>query len=261
MTPYLDPYYQAYVAPQVEKVQPYWDTFDNQVYTPVAGFTKEKYTTYGAHRVEQAQHHLAAQWDKSVRPLLQDAQDQVKGQYDIHLEPYVKRVSDAVMPLYEQTKESTLEIYHLTLLPTYEAVLPYSRQAYAHGHYTVSHIIFPYVRSAKNVSWTFITRTLWPQLRILYGDNVEPQLVRIRERLGRHRDQQKMESAVEGVESSLYVHVVYHLLFLLISIESTFMRSKLLNLGKALRAFRARRLRCPRTQPRLRHPLGQDGNS
>jgi hypothetical protein len=112
---------------------------------------------------------------------------------------------DAVTPLYEQTKGSTLEIYHLTLLPTYEAILPYSRQAYAHGHHAVSHIIFPYVRTAKNFTWSFITRTLWPQLRVLYGDNVEPQLVRIRERLGRHRDQQKIESAVEAVESETYV--------------------------------------------------------
>jgi hypothetical protein len=215
VTPYLDPYYQAYIAPQIEKVQPYWETFDNKVYTPVSGFTKEKYATYGAHRVEQAQHQLAAQWDKSARPLLQDAQDRVKGQYDVHLAPYVDRVSDAVLPLYEQTKESTLEIYHLTVLPAYEAALPYSRQAYSHGQYAVTHVVFPYVRSAKNVTWSFITRTIWPQLRILYGDNVEPQLVRIRERLGRHRDQQKIESAVEAAESSVYVHAIPLCLLLL----------------------------------------------
>lgn len=202
-TPYLDPYYQAYVAPQVQKAQPYIDRFDAQVYTPVATFTKDKYATYGAHRVEQAQGYAEAQWDKTVRPQIHKVQQQAIGQYDTHLGPYVKQASDAVAPYYEQTKKSMEEIYHLTILPTYEAVLPYSRQAYTHGHYAVSYIIFPYVRSAKDVTWSFVLRTLWPQLRVLYGDNVEPQLVRIRERLGRHRDQQKIESAVEALGSDV----------------------------------------------------------
>jgi hypothetical protein len=180
------------VAPQVNKVEPYW--------TPVASFTKEKYATYGAHRVEQAQHIAEGQWDKTVRPRLQILQNQAKGQYKTHLEPHVRKVTDAAAPHYEQVKDSLSEIYHLTLLPTYEAVLPYAHQGYDHGHYAVTRIIFPHVRTAKNIAWSFLSRTVWPQLRILYGDNVEPQLVRIRERLGRHRDQQKVESAVDAVE-------------------------------------------------------------
>lgn len=127
----------------------------------------------------------------------------MKEQYDLYLGPHVQKASDAVAPYYEQTKESMLEIYHLSILPTYEAVLPYSQQAYAHGHHAVTHVIFPYVRYGKDVSWTFVTRTAWPRLRILYGDNVEPQLVRIRERLGRHRDQQKLESVVDALDSDV----------------------------------------------------------
>lgn len=197
----MDPYYQTYVAPQVERIQPYVDRFESQVYTPVSSFTKEKYATYGAHRVDAAQKYLEAEWDRTVRPQIQNVQEQAKSQYDLHLGPHVTKFSDAVAPYYEQTKDSMLEIYHLTLLPTYEAMVPYSQQAYKHGHYTITHIIFPYVRYGKDVSWTFISRTVWPQLRILYGDNVEPQLVRIRERLGRHRDQQKIESVVDALES------------------------------------------------------------
>ncbi|KAF2748111.1 hypothetical protein M011DRAFT_476735 [Sporormia fimetaria CBS 119925] len=201
VTPYLDPYYQEYVAPQVEKVQPYWDSFENQVYTPVATFTKDKYAAHGAHRVEQGRHYLDAQWQKTAQPQLQKVQESVAGQYQTHLGPHVKKVSDVVMPIYEDAKDSMLEIYHLTLLPAYEAVLPYMQRAYVHGHYAVSHIVFPYVQSARQMIWAFTTRTVWPRVRVLYGDNVEPQLVRIRERLGRHRDQQKMESAVHAVES------------------------------------------------------------
>jgi hypothetical protein len=201
VTPYLDPYYHTYIAPQVEKVQPYIDRIDKQVYTPVSTFTKDKYATYGSHRVAQTQKYAEAQWERTVRPQLQKAQTQAKGQYDVYLSPHVKQVSNAAAPYYEQTKDSLAEIYHLTVLPAYEVVLPYSHQAYVYGNHVLAHIVFPHVRSVKDAGWTFITRTLWPQLRVLYGDNVEPQLVRIQERLGRYKDQQKMESAVDALES------------------------------------------------------------
>lgn len=201
VTPYVDPYYQAYVVPQVEKVQPYWDRFDSQLYTPVSTFTKDKYATYGAHRVEQTQHYLEAEWKKAVHPQLLKLQARAMAQYRLHLEPHVNKVTVAAAPYYQQTKDSTLEIYHLTLLPGYEAARPYARQAYTHGHHIITRFVFPYARSARDVSLTFLTRTVWPHVRVLYGDNVEPQLVRIRERLGRRRDQQKIESVVHSLES------------------------------------------------------------
>ncbi|KAH7377641.1 hypothetical protein BKA66DRAFT_443193 [Pyrenochaeta sp. MPI-SDFR-AT-0127] len=199
--PYLDPYYQTYVAPYVEKVKPYTDRFEQQVYTPAATFTKDKYATYGAHRVEHARKYAEAQFDKSVRPQLQNAQDKVTGQYDLYLGPHVKKASDAAAPYYDQTKASLEEIYHLSVLPAYEASLPYLRKAHMHGHHLLVDIVFPHVRSARDASWAFVVRTVWPQLRVLYGDNVEPQLVRISERLGRYRDQQKVESVADAVDS------------------------------------------------------------
>ncbi len=46
----------------------------------------------------------------------------------------------------------------------------------------------------------FFDRTLWPSMRILYGENVEPQLVRISERLGRYRDGKKVKAAADAVD-------------------------------------------------------------
>jgi hypothetical protein len=199
--PYLDPYYAIYVAPYVDKVKPYADRFERQVYTPAAKFTADKYATYGSHRVEQAKKYSNAQWDKSVRPQLQTAQDKVKGQYDIYLRPHVKTASKAAAPYYDQTRASLGEIYQLSVLPAYEASRPYLRKARVQGHHVVVNIVFPHVRSAQEATVAFLMRTLWPQVRVLYGDNVEPQLVRISERLGRYRDQRKIESAVDAVES------------------------------------------------------------
>jgi hypothetical protein len=199
--PYLDPYYHTYVAPQLEKVKPYTDRFERQVYTPVSTFTKNQYTTYGAHRVEQVRKYAEAQYDKSLRPQVQLAQTKVKGQYDQYLGHHVKAASDVAAPYLDQTKASLEEIYHLTILPAYDASLPYLQKAHAEGHHILVDIVFPHVNSAKDATWAFFLRTIWPQLRILYGDNVEPQLVRISERLGRYRDQKKVESAVDAVDA------------------------------------------------------------
>lgn len=201
VTPYVDPYYQTYVAPQVEKVQPYIDSFDSNVYTPVSTFAKDKYNNHAAYRVAQVQKHLEAEWDRTIRPQLQNAQAWSVRRYNIYLAPSVSQVSDAVVPHLRQAWASCEEIYHLSLLPTYEAGLPYAQKGYTQGHYVVTRIIFPRVHTAKDIGWAFITRSVWPQLRVLYGDNVEPQLVRIRERLGRHRDQQKIESIIDALES------------------------------------------------------------
>ncbi|KAJ4403823.1 hypothetical protein N0V91_006336 [Didymella pomorum] len=199
-TPHLDPYYQTYLAPHVEKVKPYADRFERQVYTPAASFTKKQYETYGAHRVEQAQKQALAGWDKTVRPHLQTAQNAAQTQYDAYLGHHVKRASDVASPYYNQARASSNDIYHKSLLPAYEASLPYLHKARVQGRHVIVDVVFPHVRSAKDVTWSFLLRSVWPQLRILYGDNVEPQLVRISERLGRYRDQQKVESVVDAVD-------------------------------------------------------------
>ncbi|EFQ91536.1 hypothetical protein CFE70_002620 [Pyrenophora teres f. teres 0-1] len=191
--PYLDPYYETYVAPQIDKVKPYT--------TPVVTFAQENYQTYGAHRVEQAKQYAEAEYHKTVRPQLLKAQDQVKAQYNQHLSQHVDKVTHVAAPYYNDLKASSEEIYHLTLLPAYERSLPYLRKGHAYGHHVLVHVVYPYVHTAKDTTWAFFLRSVWPQLRVLYGDNVEPQLVRISERLGRYKDQQKVESVMSAVES------------------------------------------------------------
>ncbi|EMD92916.1 hypothetical protein COCC4DRAFT_139825 [Bipolaris maydis ATCC 48331] len=191
--PYLDPYYETYVVPQLDKVKPYT--------TPAITFAQEQYATHGAHRVELARKYAEAQYEKSIRPQLQSAQEQAWAQYDVHLGPHVKKATDAIAPHYNDLKVSSEEIYHHTLFPAYERSLPYLKQGHAYGHHVLVNIVWPHLRTAQETAWTFIQRSVWPQIRILYGDNVEPQLVRISERLGRYKDQQKMESAMSAADS------------------------------------------------------------
>ncbi|USP77692.1 uncharacterized protein yc1106_04966 [Curvularia clavata] len=191
--PYLDPYYETYVVPQLDKIKPYTG--------PAIAFAQEQYATHGAHRVEHARKYAEAQFEKSIRPQLQNAQEQAWAQYEVHLGPHVKKATDAIAPHYNELKTSSEDLYHHTLFPAYERSLPYLQQGHAYGHHALVHIVYPYLRTAKDTTWIFIQRSVWPQLRVLYGDNVEPQLVRIFERLGRYRDQQKMESAMAAADS------------------------------------------------------------
>jgi hypothetical protein len=195
--PYVDPYYETYVAPQVAKVQPYT--------APIAAFAQEKYAAYGAHRVEHARRYVEAQYDRAVRPQLQRAQGKAKAQYDVYLGPHVQTATDAAAPHYNKLRASSAGIYQSAILPAYKRSLPFLQQGHAYGHHLLVDVVYPHVHSAKDAAWAFVLRSVWPQLRVLYGDNVEPQLVRISERLGRYRDQQKVESVVSAVESQTAV--------------------------------------------------------
>jgi hypothetical protein len=195
--PYVDPYYEAYVAPQVAKVRPYT--------APVTAFAQDTYAAYGAHRVEHARTYAATQYDRAVRPQLQSAQGKAKAQYDVYLGPHVQTLADAAAPHYTKLRASSADVYQGTILPAYERSLPYLQQGHAYGHHLLVDIVYPHVHTAKDATWAFVLRSVWPQLRVLYGDNVEPQLVRISERLGRYRDQQKVESVVSAVDSQTAV--------------------------------------------------------
>jgi hypothetical protein len=74
------------------------------------------------------------------------------------------------------------------------------RQAYDAVYKFTINIGIPYAQWAWQTSWAFVERTLWPKMRILYGENVEPQLVRIGERLGRYRDGKNIQAAVDEAE-------------------------------------------------------------
>jgi len=200
-TPYLSPYYNTHIAPHVHKAKPYADRFHHHVFAPAAAFTRHQYAVYGAHRVDQAKQYAEAQYDKAILPQVHRARDHLQDHYDRHLGHHVKRAENAAAPYYDHAKASLADVYHSSLLPAYHTSLPYMRHAHAVGHHFLVDTLFPYVNAAKDVAWAFLLRTVWPQVRILYGDNVEPQLVRISERLGRYRDQHKVESVVQAADT------------------------------------------------------------
>ena len=199
VAPYIQPYYDAYAAPYVQAAQPYINKLDEQVYRPAVGFSKQSYTKYGAPRVNQASSYGKAQWETSLKPRIEAAQAKAKQQYDASLAPHVSRASAATAPYYTAAQDNVLRTYQSQVLPAYMASRPYVTRVYELGHKALIETGIPYAQWAWTTSAVFIDRTLWPRVRILYGKNVEPQLVRIGERLGRYRDGKKLKAAMEEV--------------------------------------------------------------
>ena len=205
IAPYIEPYYNSYAAPHVEKVKPYVERFSREIYTPSFNYGKQTYDTYGAPKVEQIREFGQEKWEKIVKPQLDTAQFQAKKQYESNLAPHVSKASAAAAPYYTSSREGVTQIYSAHVLPAFEASRPYVERSYAVGHQVFIDTGLPYVTTAWEYTAAFFNRTLWPKLRILYGENVEPQLVRIGERLGRYRDGKRIRAVLEEAASTAQV--------------------------------------------------------
>ena len=200
LSPYVSPYYEQYLSPYTEAAQPYVKRLESDIVTPAVELGKRSYTDYVAPRVDRARTYGNEQWEKSLKPHIQTAQDQVNAQYSASVAPHLEKVSSAAAPYYSAGKDNVLQTYNQHILPAYFSSRPYAEKAYGVINGAVIETGYPYVRQAWMSSVDFLNRTLWPQVRILYGENVEPQLVRISERLGRYRDSQKLRATVDEVD-------------------------------------------------------------
>ena len=198
--PYVQPYYDAYLAPHVVAVKPYTDRLNNQILSPATTMLKTSYDTHAAPMVSQAQKFTEDQWHASVSPRLQLAQSNLKGRYDSNIAPAVNKVHAVVLPYYRSAEYTLTDAYQSNIRVKYNSMLPYAHAAYAQGHSFVFDTALPFAESAVDGSLSFLGRTIWPHLKILYGENVEPQLMRISQRLTRYRESKKIEAAVDSVK-------------------------------------------------------------
>lgn len=155
---------------------------------------------YGAPRVQQAQAYGQAQWQKNVQPQVFKYQELAKGKYGQTLGPHVNKAIASTTPYYSMVKDTAFQTYYGHILPTYSVVQPYAAQGYGLASDFAVGTALPYTKWAWSTGTVFLDRTVWPKLRILYGENVEPQLVRIGERLGRYRDGKKLKAVIDEVD-------------------------------------------------------------
>ncbi|KAF4456382.1 hypothetical protein F53441_1452 [Fusarium austroafricanum] len=185
--PHVQPYYDQYAAPYVEIARPYYETVDSKVWQPARGYAVQ----YGAPWVEKAQAHTLAQWEKNGRPQLVKYQALARAHYDQSVGPHVNQAAEKLGPYYEIARTNGLQVYYEYLQPGYEFVHPYAIRGYDAASDFTTNTALPTAYWTWNKTYVFIDNNVWPHVRSVYVKNVEPQLVRIGERLGRYKAKTK----------------------------------------------------------------------
>ncbi|PKS10133.1 hypothetical protein jhhlp_001883 [Lomentospora prolificans] len=182
--PHVEPYYDEYAAPYVDIVHPYVQAVSNNVITP----TRAVIERYGAPKAQQAKEYLGAHWATTAQPQVDKVRELANEQYQRNLAPHVDQASQILSPYYDAARTSAARTYDEFLLPGYEFVKPYALVAYDTLRTVTTETVVPSTVWAFNKTYTFLDGNVWPHVKGIYVENVEPQLVRIGQRLGRYRD-------------------------------------------------------------------------
>ncbi|KAI0406575.1 hypothetical protein F4802DRAFT_85570 [Xylaria palmicola] len=197
IAPHVIPYYDTYAAPYVDRARPFYDSLDRSIIAPGRTYAAK----YGGPRVAQAQAFGRAQWEKSVQPQIIKYQALASEQYDHAISPYVDKTAATIAPYYDIARTNALQTYHEIVVPTYTFVQPYATRSYDMAHSVTRNTVIPSTVWAWNKAYTFLHSAVWPHVRDVYVLKVEPQLVRIGERLGRYKEKRPKPAVVEESES------------------------------------------------------------
>ncbi|KAJ5349004.1 uncharacterized protein N7506_002257 [Penicillium brevicompactum] len=200
--PYITPYYDVYAAPYVDQARPYVEVFNHRVYTPASKVAKSGYEKYGAPALEQARVYGAQQWDVQVTPRLQTAQDQAYQLYLTEVDPYIQRGVAVVSPYYQKANTAALTVYWGHLVPFYTQSKPFIGKAYSTSHGVLTTHVMPGAQYTWSSVIYFANSSLWPHVTGLYSEQVEPQLVKIGQRLASYREGKRLRAVVEESDSS-----------------------------------------------------------
>lgn len=213
--PYVTPYYDIYAAPYVDQARPYVDQarpyvemFNQRVYTPASKVAKSGYEKYGAPALKQAQVYGIEQWQNQVTPRLQTAQNKVHQLYYAEIDPYVQQSIAVVSPYYQWANTVALNVYQGHLVPFYARSRPFIGKAYSTGQGILTTHVLPGAQYTWSSAVYFANSSLWPHVTGLYSEQVEPQLVKIGQRLASYREGKRLRAVIEDVDSSSTVEPV-----------------------------------------------------
>lgn len=190
VAPTLQPYYETYAGPYVESARPYFINLEKQVIRPTLVLAN-KYSTPYAKKLQKL---WKAYCLKNIQPIIHHYYNMVFQQYHQRFGPYLQTVHTIISPHYNNVKAKANFIYFDVILSTLDIVQP----QIVHGYALVSEFaistVYPYGKWACLAGKLFLSRNVGPKLRTIYGENVEPQLIKIGERLDRYRDAPTIKS-------------------------------------------------------------------
>lgn len=156
--------------------------------------TKTYAVQYGAPWADKARTYGQQQWDKNAQPQIAKVQAVVQTNYDQYLAPHLTQAQQVVGPYYATASSNAVLVYHDFVLPSYAAVQPYATRGYELASDFTTGTALPAVYVAWDRTYAFVDSAVWPHVRAAYLENVDPQLVRIGERLGRYKTRVKAKS-------------------------------------------------------------------
>ncbi|KAG6008145.1 hypothetical protein E4U21_004902 [Claviceps maximensis] len=196
IVPHVKPYYSHYAAPYINLAKPYYDTLNMNILRP----THQYSVLYGTPLVRKSQNFALDQWRSNGQPRLRRIQTLIKLQYDKSIAPHLRKAGAVVGPYYSFAQKHTAQACNNYVMPGYKLARVYGAYGYdAAADFTMTRAL-PATCWAWSKTNAFLNTTIWPQLRVVYIENVEPQLVRIGERLGRYRTKSNATSKVVPVD-------------------------------------------------------------
>lgn len=195
--PYVDPYYQTYAAPYVDAAAPYVRTFRERVYVPASRLAKQGYDGYAEPALNKVAGYGREQWQTTVVPKLQSARQQTGDIYQSTVASHVRYAADIVSPYWQPIAAKRRAIHEKLISPLYVRSKLLVIKAYTSAQGFVIDAAIPYSQRAGSWLVTFLCDTVWPNVKGLYSENVEPQLVKIGARLASYRDGRKLRTAVD----------------------------------------------------------------
>jgi len=191
VSPHLQPYYDTHVSPYVDLAAPYYEALDRAVITPANTYTRK----YASPLIAYGNGVAQQQWEKIVQPQIETARAAARAKYNETIAPHVTSFRDTASPYVDIARTSALQTYHDLILPTYVFMQPYAVQGYNAASAFATNTALPSAIWAFNKTWLFLDDAILPQLRLIYVQTVEPQLVRIGQRLGRYNGGGKTKMA------------------------------------------------------------------
>ncbi len=200
--PYIQPYYDQYAEPYVEKARPYYNQVNDRVVIPATTVTRRNYAKYAAPKIDVARSYTQQQWNTAVMPQLLLAQERASHLYDSSIAPHVSKASEAASPFYSSAKDTAEGVHKNHILPAIGYSKPLLGNAYNTSQNFVLSTAYPVAQGGWTKTIIFVDGTMWPFLKGLYSDNVRPQLVMISERISKYQESRKLKAAMEEAQPS-----------------------------------------------------------
>lgn len=170
---------------------------NEQVYTPAANVARQGYNKYGAPAWDQAQNYAQRQWETQVIPQLQSVRGHINGLYMTQVDPSIQRGKAAVLPHYEKANDALRSAYWDHVFPYYARSRPFIGKTYTSGQDMLTTTVLPYAQGTWASVISFAKCEVFPKITGLYSETVEPQLVKIGQRLASYREGKRLRGILD----------------------------------------------------------------